>query len=431
MRPTTSTRIALSCASTLAALFVSASCASTAQSEHSAAWLIAHHRYQEAVCVAAKRHDDHPQDAAAESEWRMATVALLLDQGRVLSFDDRDVEALEKFRAAQVLAPGVEQTKNWIDATLDKLATRWTITAQEWHAKNSLEQAIDAYEQALSFRDDRVNAKQGLERAILQLNYRNVKSDGYYGAGVAALDEYFLQQSSHDFNATLKYKEDHQRAEERKKQVASLLANDRVAFAAAFEESGQFAAARGEYRIATLIDPDHAEAKAGLERARKEDKAAEHLREAGRRTLHGDFEKAQKAIDEGLALTMHQTDAFGAAQQKLIEARLAKVYDEALSHETDRDYERAITAYELVLDEAERLTSQRLFKDAIARKDSLEQAVHDATELYGQLDATTDNTELLRKLRKIEVIWPEYRDVRQRIAVLEAATDGGGEQPHD
>ena len=421
---------AATCASAALALCLAGACATTAsEAAHDTAWLIAHGRFEEAVRYAAEQCEAHPDEPQFERSWRRATVALLLDQGRDLSFEDRDLEALDKFRAAQELEPDVPQTQNWIDATLDKLALHWTTTAQEWHSKNSLEQAIEAYEKALSFREDTLAAKQGLSRALLQLAYRNGKSDQYYKAGVDALDEYWLYQASHGFDSSLKYREGHERAGERKQQTARAVADERVLQASRLEEDGQFAAARSEYRIATLVDPTHAEAKEGLERARREDQAAECLREADRRTMHGDFDKAETALAKGAALTARQSDAFEAARQNLIEARIQKIYDGAISLERDRDYENAVVEYEAVLAEAERLTSQRTFKDTIARKDSLEQAVRDAKELYAKIATVTEPAEQLRLLRKLDVIWPEYLDVRERIAALEAAAGGGSDQP--
>jgi len=430
MRTKTQSCMKLWGAGALAAMWLAGACTTTStEAPHDPAWLIAHGHFQEAVRISAQQHEAHPDEPQFERAWRRATVALLLDQGRKLTFEDRDLEALDKFRAAQEIEPELPQTQNWIDATLDKLATHWTTTAQEWHSKNNLEQAIEAYEQALTFRDDRLNAKQGLSRALLQLAYRNGKSDQYYKAGVDALDEYWLYQASHGFDSSLKYKEDHERAGERKQQTARAVADERVMQAMRLEEDGQFAAARSEYRIATLVDPTHVEAKDGLERARREDKAAECLREAERRTMHGDFDKAEKAIADGTALTTRQAEAFEAARQDLVEARMQKLYDNAKSHEKDRDYEQAVVGYEAVLVEAERLTGQRMFKDTIAIKDSLEQSVRDAKAIYAQLDTVTDPVEQLRLLRKLEVIWPEYLDVRRRIAVLEAALDDGGDQP--
>jgi tetratricopeptide (TPR) repeat protein len=430
MKPTKLCSLTSSCAAALAALWLAGACASTPTDEpRDTGWLIAHGHYEEAVRHAAEQHDAYPDQPQFERMWRRATVALLLDQGRKLTFEDRDLEALDKFRAAQELEPSVPQTQNWIDATLDKLATHWTTTAQEWHSKNNLEQAIEAYETALSYRDDRDNAKQGLARALLQLNFRNGKSDEYYKQGVAALDEYWLYQASHGFDSSLKYKEDHERAEERKQETARAVADERVRLATELEDRGQFAAARSEYRIATLVDPTDADAKEGLERARREDKAAECLREADRRTMHGEFDKADQALAKGAALTERQADAFEAARQSLVEARMQKLYDDAKSHEKDRDYEQAVAGYEAVLVEAERLTGQRMFKDTIAIKDSLEQAVRDAKALYAQVATVTDPAEQLRLLRKLEVIWPEYLDVRERIAALEGPTDGAGDQP--
>lgn len=431
MRTTKPNRTNALLAGGAAVLIALCSCASTADKEpvHDVRWMIAHGQYQRAVQMAADAHAANPGDDKATLDWRMATVALLLDEGRKFSFEDRDLEALEKFRQAKEIAPEIDKTQNWIDATLDKLATRWTNTAQEWHSKNNLEQAVEDYEKALSFRADRDDAKAGLARALLQLNYRNGRSESYYDDGVRALDAYWLWVATHDFKVSGKYKPGHEKAEERNQQTASMIVDDRIRVAEAFEETGQFAAARSEYRIATLIDPDHEAAKIGLERAGKEAKAAEFLREADRRMMHADFDKAQKAIEDGMALTTRQGDQFEEAAHNLVQARLEKIYGDAMAREKDHDYEQAIVTYDAVLAEAERLTGQRVYKDVIARKDSLEQSVRDAKALYEQVATTQDKAEQLKMLRKIEILWPDYLDVPERIAALAAEIEGDVEPP--
>ena len=45
----------------------------------------------------------------------------------------------------------------------------------------------------------------------------------------------------------------------------------------------------------------------------------------------------------------------------------------------------------------------------------------DAAALYEQMEATEDAGEKVQLLRQIELFWPEYRDIQERLAAL--ATD--------
>ena len=377
--------------------------------------LIAHQRYVDAVKLAADRHAEAPDDPGRELEWRLATVALLLERGRRASFEDRDLEALDFFQQARDVGLDVPQIKPWIDSTLDKLARRYSDEAHEWHAQDNLERAVESYEQALALVPDYSIAIDGLARVLLQQNHRAGQSQEYYEEGVHSLDAYWLNDAAHDFRASLKYQDSHERAGLRRAQTDTLLADERVVLAVKLEEARQWSAARGEYRIATLVDATHAEALAGLARMRKEAKAAELLREAERFTLRGLFERAEAALTEGEALTAQQATEFEIAREGLAAGKLREKYNVARALEADYRFEDAIAAYALLLKEAVS------FEDAIARKETLEDFVAKAIEHYAAAAAATDPAAELAALRQVMIVYPEYKDTRERVEKLEAS----------
>lgn len=376
--------------------------------------LIDHTRYAEAVKLAAQRHAEAPDDLQREFEWKLATVALLLEQGRRASFENRDIEALGFFQRARDVGLDVPQIRPWVDGTRDKLARRYAEQGQEWHAQDNLERAIESYEQALAFVPEYTLALEGLARVLLQQNHRAGMSQEYYEDGVHSLDAYWLEEAAHDFRSSLKYQESHERAVLRRSQTQALLADERILFAKRFEDARQWSAARGEYRIATIVDPKHAEALDGLARMRTESKAAELLREAERSTLRGLFERAEKALAEGEALTQHQQTEFQIAREQLAEAKLREKYNFARALENDFRYEDAIEAYAALLGET---TS---FEDAIARKETLEDFVAKAVQHYNAAAVATDPAAELAALRQVMIVYPEYKDTRERVEALEA-----------
>lgn len=369
-----------------------------------------------AVQLAAQRCERYPDDTRAREEWRLATVALLLDEGRRLSFERKDEAALEKFDAAFAIAPDVDQVVDWREASLTKLADHWVARAIEWHANDDLAKASECYEKALKYRPDDSRAKNGLGRVLIQLNYRRGMGEKYFQTGLEAMQEYFLDQAVHHFSATGKYDDDNERAKRRRAQADTLRAEERALQAALLEESGQFAAARNEYRLALLFDAEHKLAKEGFERSQREEKAAEFLRECENRILRRQFAEASKALEEGAALTQRQTEAFDTERARLKDARLMVDYEAARATEVDHRYEEAIQLYAALIE----ASGQGYFQDALARRDTLVDLVSKAESAYARAQTTEDATAKLQLLEQVLIVYPEFRDAASQADALRA-----------
>lgn len=394
-----------------------AACSSTPEEprggdEEDVNWLVTHGRYDEAVERAAERSADRPGDEEAEELHRLASTAWLLERGRRLYFEGRDQEALEVFREAQRIAPPRSPADAWIEMTLDRLADRRLEQGLERHNDDDLDAAIALYEQALSFRPAHPQAREVLARALVQKNHRLGMSAEYYDDGIRALDRYFLYQARTLFDYVLKYEPGNDRAERRGQDAQALLGSDRAALAAGLEEDGNFAGARNEYRLALLLDPNLTEARLGLERTQREEQASEKLREAERLLLKQRFDAAEELLEQSRVLTERQGDAFDRLAEAIQEGRLATLYEQARTLESDGRYVEAVEAFERLLQKAP------FFRDAIARKDTLESFVSEADEIYARYEAAASDPERLALLQQIAVFWPEYRDVRSRLAQL-------------
>ena len=391
-----------------------AGCASTATDTASDVdHLIEHGRYTEAVELSAALREERPQDPEAVEAHRRASVAFLLEQGRRLTFEDRDVDALHSFAKALEIAPDSPEVVAWIQKTRVKLAERWLETALELHANEDLEAAVDAYEQALAYLPGDPSAVNGMASAIVQINHRAGLGKRYFEEGVHALADYWLEQARSRFSYAGKYQPEDQRTGDRRVHVDRLLAGQRAAVAAQFEGEGRWAAAYNEYRLALALDPDNAEAKVGLERTKKEARAARLIEETRMELVRGRFEQAQQHIDEGEAGSEHQKDLFEGLRADLETARNERLYSEALALELSGDFEAAIERYSALLERTP------YFKDVLTRKDTLVEYVSDASELYARAEAATEPAEKLGLLRQIAVFWPDYRDVRGQIEALE------------
>ncbi|MCB9913834.1 MAG: hypothetical protein H6828_01645 [Planctomycetes bacterium] len=393
-----------------------AGCASTQAREHADADAIQaavrHGRYVEAVQLADEHRKRFPDDPQAQELHRLASVALLLERGRRATFASDDLSALEDFRTAQELAPESHIVTGWVDKTRAKLASSWLDKGLAAFAEDDLDAAAEAYLNARHYLPDSQEAIQGYEDVMLLRNHRTALGDAYYEQGVRSLAEYWLERARHNFSATAKYQPDNERANERGVEVDVQLADQRLVVARTLEAEGRFFAAMTEYRLASLLDPNSAEAQAGMARTGEEAQARELLKQAEMYAFRKEFGEAAALLDRGAAMSSEQADDFAAARVEFQQARLRDQYEHALSLEHDQRFEDAITAYAAILDEVD------YFEDARTRLSTLEGYVEMAASYYARAEAETDSAKKIEHLRAIEGFWPEYKDVRTKIAAL-------------
>lgn len=389
-------------------------CAETGiRPEDTVEWNLHHMRFGKALELARAGAQAQPDDEGAHALLVRAEVAALFENGRRLTLDDRDVDALKVFAKALELDPASQEIQDWIRKTKLKLGDRWLQVALELHARGDLVGAMDAYDQSLAYHPGYEVAINGRAQAVRAVDHREYLADNYFNRGVHALSDYWLERANALFSYSNKYKPEQEHTLERSKQVSLLLAKQRQKVAQDYEKQNLYGAARTEYRMALLLAPNDPPSKAALERCTREVEAQRKLEDANYQVLRGNYERAEKLIDEGLALTTDQVESFRGLRDKIQEERHDKVYQEALALERDQRFEEAIAKYEEVLKLA------NYFKDTFARLDTLKGYVTLAAELYQKADASTDDKERLDYLKQIEIFWPEYRDIPTRIAELQ------------
>ncbi len=395
------------------ALLLSACAGSGAKHDKDVRWLVDHGQFDKAVRVAAEAVERRPDDARAQRLHREATVAWWIEKGRRLTFQDRDLEAQEAFRSALAIDPDSAVARDWFEKTGLKLAQTALDEGLELHAEDRIPEALEAYERALAHEPDNRGARVGREICLMILQYRAGLGSAYFKDGLHALSDYWLEVARSRFTYAEKYRLEDQRAVERKQQVQSLLAIQRVAAGRAFEAEGRYGAARGEYRAALALDPDSADAAQGIERMENEMSVARDLRSARMEIVRGRLDSATKLAEAALERTVLQKDHAKGVLDEVREGGFEVQYRDGLSLERDWRFEEAVKRYDALLAEAQ------FYKDAITRRDTLKEYVRHAADLYAQAaQAATPEAEL-EILRKIDLFWPEYRDVSKRIAELE------------
>lgn len=380
--------------------------------------LAGHGQYEEAVRVAADASARAPSDEELVRLHRDASVAYLLEQGRRLSFDDHDEDALEKFAAARALDPESKVVADWIEKTNSKIAERWLDHALELHAKDDIEGALAAYESSLRYAPGERDALSGRDLCLAILDHRAGLGRRYFDDGLQALAAYWLEQARSRFSYAHKYEPDDPRTGHRKTEVEELLASERISLGRKAESEHTFGAALAEYRIALVLEPGNAEAKAGVERARLELDVAALLARSSMDIVRGRFDQASELVEEAAAKTGAQKDQCEGAFAAIREARLERAYQAALALERDHRYAESITAY------AEILASADFYKDVIARKDMVEEYVHLAGDLYGEAAAESDPAAKLGILQRIRAFWPDYQDIEEQIKTLTPPPSG-------
>lgn len=377
--------------------------------------LVRHGDFDTALQRAAQEVEARPGDEAAVKLHRDVSVAWLLEQGRRLTFLDKDTEALELFHQARELAPERPEPGTWIEKTRHKIADNWLEIGLEAHASDRLDVAIEAYDRALQFDPGNRSALNGISEATFAVNYKLGLGRGYYEEGLRSFAGAWYEMARGEFGKAEKFLPEDQQLGVRKAQTRIALASQRVTVARSLESEGHFDAARNEYRLALALDPENADAAAGKQQAEIESRAAALYREADMELVRGRIDKAFALAEEGAKLTAAQKERFAGLLDRVQEARYEKLYKAARTLERDGKFPEAIEQY------GELLEITAYYKDALTRRETLEDFVKRADGLYAEFEREPDEQKRLQILEQIAQFWPDYRDVAARIRELAKA----------
>ena len=384
------------------------------EDENQVVYLVQHGQYGLALEHAEKLARENPDNPRARILLRDARIAYVLDQGRELVFLGRMEEGLELFEEALVLDPENPTVQDWITKTRAQLASHWLDRAAELTGPDQLAEAGEAYEKVLEYAPDNWQGKLGLARVLLLTNYRAGQSKTYFDEGLRSFRGMLLDQARREFQVSREYKEN-EPAVTRGIQTDRMIALERLAQAKGLEADGLYFAARNEYRLVLLIETENSEAKAGLDRMDREVRVSRSISEADMDMRRGNFDGAEEALDETANLTEAQADEVTRMQAALEDARLEEMYIKALNLATDYRYPEAVAAFD------ELIAVAPDYQDAVAQKATFEEFIRLADEFYAKALDAKDDAEAEKYLDYINrVVWPEYKDVEQRLAEIRA-----------
>lgn len=376
--------------------------------------LVLHGKFDEALQRSSEAVKADPDDAQLQQVHRDVSIAWLMEQGRRLTFLDKDVEALELFHQARTLAPDRREPTTWIEKTRHKIADNWLELGLEAHASDKLEAAIEAYEHALQFDPGNRSALTGMSDATFAVNYKLGLGRGYYEDGLRSFSGAWYEMARGEFGKAQKFLPDDPQLDVRNEQTKIALSEQRVTVAHSLETDTppRFDAARNEYRLALVLDPTNKQAAEGKQRCEIESHASELFRDADNQLVRGRLDKAFELAEEGSKLTLVQKDSFEGLLNRIQEARYEKFYKLARTLERDGRFPEAIEQYGELL----KITSY--YKDALTRKETLEDFVQRADRLYATFETEPDAQKRLEILQQIAQFWPDYRDVSSKIREL-------------
>jgi tetratricopeptide (TPR) repeat protein len=375
---------------------------------------VVHGQYGSALEEARRLMEASPNDSEAQALYREAEIAVLLDEGRTAVFQGELELGLERFEEADARVPGHPTVQTWLRKTRLQLADHWLDRAAEVSSPEQLSEAEEAYERVLQYDPSNTKGIDGLSRVLLLKNYRAGMSKTYFDDGLSSFRALLLEQARRSFQVSRRY-EPNEPAEHRGHQVEAMIAEERLAQARELERAGSYFAARNEYRLVLLIDPENAAGRDGLDRMDRETRATRTLDEADMALRRGELEQAGEALAEAAVLTEVQKDDVQLLQSGIVEKRLEEQYLAARGLADDYRFPEAVAAFETLIAEAPD------YKDAILRKATLEEFIRLAEEFYAKALAASDDTVAEEYLRAIHpVIWPEYKDVVERLRAIEA-----------
>ncbi len=403
----------LSCAS----LALLAACAATVDSSPDPIArvnkLVRHGFYAQAVEESVRLRKEDPVRVEYELLHQATSVAHLLDRGRTATLQDQDYLTLSLFNQAAEINPDEIIVQRWIDKTQHKLASTLTNEAIEFASNDSYQEAWGSFTKALEFVPDYAPANEGLAAMDVKMIYRQELAVEYYDQGVASLIEEEYAIAANRFGYVRKYRDEDSRLKRRVGQVDQARSIEHQEAAAVLESEGLFYAARSEFGQALREDSSNALAREGLDRAVLESEVSSLMSKGESALMRGEFEKARSLFDEAGGLTTAQVEAVAASIEIVESARIDFIYRAARRLEADRRYPDALKSYSDLLVQAPG------HSDVEDRMKDLQERVERTQAMYQSLASESDQAQVLRTLLKIDELWPDYRDVPERIANLE------------
>lgn len=363
---------------------------------------------------------DNPEDEAIQLKWRVARVFKNIDEGRALVFEDRLLEAFERFEEAMRIDPRNETAPKWIEKAKSKFVGQKVIEGFDLLSEEDYSGATDSFQKALLYDPRSESALHGLEKIRTTLDQQLAKADNYLLRGVRDRAANLVGQAAANFRKAEDLNPADPEARQKGSEARARLAEQKFLEAQKLESDGHLGAALVQYRSIRAIDPQFPGLAEKVGQVEVELKARDLLARGKKLLLRGDFDGARLSFDEARKMmpSAGVIKAIEEALQETQEREISALYLAARNLEHASRFQEAVEKYEALL----KKTS--FHEDAIARLDLVRAAVAKAVESYEKgirAEEAGEKAAALQAYQEIFAFYPKFRDVALRIEKLKQA----------
>lgn len=355
-------------------------------------------------------------DPEVVAAWREARLDYLVHESQRLVFLDREQDALELLAEAAETHPDNPVVSALAVRARSKLAQRATALGDRAMIFGEPSEALQHYQEATAWVPDNKPALEGIERVRQRFAAMHQRAQEHFLEAIRRFPE--LRWVEVDWHAAAALQKDPSREDARdlRTRAARQLAQKTLDRARQAEEEGYYGAALMEYRSARKLDPSLEAIDERIAHMEKEVEAGGLLAQAMMHSANKRFDKARSMLEEAFALTVLEKAVVNDAllQNRRREAEFA--YGQARDLELQGRKAEALARYE-ALDKA---WPDGLL-DVKARCVSVRSEITEAEKAWAAgeaAEAAKDPRAALEAYQSVELFYPGYRDVRDRIQRL-------------
>lgn len=351
--------------------------------------------------------------------WREARLDYLVHESQRLVFLDREEDALELLAEASETHPDNQVVSALVVSARGKLAQRATALGNRSMAFGEPMEALKLYQEATAWVPDHKPALEGIERVRATFAAMHLEAQQHFLEAVRRFPE--LRWVEVDWHASAALEKDPSRedAKDLRTRAARQLAQKTLDRARLAEEEGYYGAALMEYRSARKLDPSLEAIDDRIAHMEKEVQAGGLLAQAMMHSANNRFDKARAMLEEAFVLTVLEKAVVNDAllQNRRREAEVA--YQQARDLELQGRKAEALAGYEAL----EKAWPDGLL-DVKARCASVRSEIAEAEKAWAAgeaAEAAKDMKAALEAYQGVELFYPGYKDVRDRIQRIKAA----------
>ncbi|MEE2885968.1 MAG: hypothetical protein VX951_00935 [Planctomycetota bacterium] len=407
-----------------------AACAGSSQVLATSEFLASQNNFHQAYWVIANASETYPDDPEIQRMFWQRRRDYLLERGRELLYNEREIEAIRVFEQVLTLEPGSPVAEGWIMRSLHKLAESEVKDGEILMHEGRIEEALVHFTAALAYVPQFPSASTGVDNVTAYNSRRNQKAIKHYKLGSRARGEYppSYNRSAYHSRIALDMDKTMSRAEELRVSSIRRIAHDRMAASEKSEEDGFYSAALVECKQIKAILPDYEGVDARIARLEKEVDARKQCRDAEMILRKGDFDRADallaKAFD--LAVSGDVKAIISGVMQDSKLRRYKEAFMKARDLELDWKLEAALVGYKAVEEVFKKdypASDQEGFEGVRGRIREVGSTIAEANDAFAKgvaAEKASKLKEAIDHFAEAVAVYPGFKGLEARIAKLRA-----------